>query len=130
MIWSDTMKPIPEKRTSISVVSDRWAKWQQDTWKTPKEQLSDLDDCQITVDEKTIRSWRKGNLPALHSWALIRAFGWPLLITLFGDVLAETYALEQEDYARRQHENKVMAEALLSLVNRNTDTGGGDSPTA
>lgn len=116
---------IPEYRMSISALQDRWADWQGETWASWQDQKADLDDCGIDRDEKTIKAWRKGSLPHGDAWAFLLKFGWPLLIALLGDSLAESYRLQEEDYARRQAENREMGRALYGLMGRDSNGDGG-----
>lgn len=91
------MRSITEKCSSISALQKRWIKWQKETWDTPKEQALDLQDAGISVEERTVREWRKGSLPRNESWAIINIFGWNLLSALFGDALLDTYHIQQRE---------------------------------
>lgn len=82
-----------------------------------------MQDMGIIVSTRTIRQWRSsGALPEKYAWALIIKLGWPFLIAVMGDSLAESYQLMEEDYARRQAENRRSGEALLSLMRRSADS--------
>ena len=115
---------IAEKRkpTSVSDLCRRWKQYQHDTWSSATDQQADMQDMGVIVSTRTIRQWRSsGALPEKYAWALIVKLGWPFLIAVMGDSLAESYQLMEDGYARRQDENRRSGEALLSLMHRNTD---------
>lgn len=110
------------KSTSVSELCRRWKQYQVETWTSAVEQQADMEDMGIVVSIRTIRQWRStGALPEKYAWALIIKLGWPFLIAVMGDSLAESYQLMEEDYARRQAENRRSGEALLSLMRRSAD---------
>lgn len=115
-------------RQSISQLQKRWIDWQHETWATPRDETLDLQDAGISVEERTVREWRKGSLPGRDAWVILLNFGWPLLIALMGDALAASYELEQEDHERRQKQNEKMGKALLGLMSGHSVNDNMDGP--
>ena len=108
------------KRASTSLLQTKWIDWQEKTYpgrSGARLQLEDFEDAGVYKNIKTIREWRRGQLPGgINAWLLIRAFGLPLMIALFGDMIADSYAIMEENHERERQENLAVGRAIMCAL--------------
>lgn len=103
----------------LEIISRRWAKLQFQKWPSGAVQAAALQSVGISVDERTITGWRRGQLPSnRHTIQLIRSGYGPLLESAFSPAAAVGRLTELEEKLEIEKAALRAAEQELSELRK------------
>ena len=117
-------------RNSTSTLCEAWKAYQERRWPdSAVQEHIELQKMGIVVSLKQVRHWRKyGALPKNDAWTLILKLGWPFLVEVMGEALADSVNSMETQYEEREERNARAGKVLLAVLSGHSNDNGRGGP--